>query len=269
MCGTCGCGDEQEARDRHDHDHLHHDHDHEHAHAHGPDHHHDHSHEPSPRARLVRIERDMLEKNDRFAAANRRLFASAHVLALNLVSSPGAGKTTLLVRTLQDRKGKQPLAVIEGDQQTSLDADRIQATGVPAVQINTGKMCHLDAGMISDAMGQIPIPSHGVLFVENVGNLVCPAGFDLGEAGKVVLVSVTEGEDKPLKYPDMFHAARLVLVHQGGPLAAPGLRRRRARAQRAQGDHHADVLRVSTRTGAGLGDWYAWLDARLREAEAA
>ena len=269
MCGTCGCGDEQEAGKRHDHDHLHHDHDHEHAHAHGPEHHHDHPHEHSPGARLVRIERDILEKNDRFAAANRRLFAAAHVLALNLVSSPGAGKTTLLVRTLQDLKAKQPLAVIEGDQQTSLDADRIQATGVPAVQINTGKMCHLDAGMISDAMGQIAIPSHGVLFVENVGNLVCPAGFDLGEAGKVVLVSVTEGEDKPLKYPDMFHAARLVLVTKVDLLPHLDFDVDALERNARKVNHHADVLRVSTRTGAGLGDWYAWLDARLREAEAA
>jgi hydrogenase nickel incorporation protein HypB len=214
------------------------------------------------------VERDILEKNDRFAAANRRLFAATHTLALNLVSSPGAGKTSLLVRTLADLRGKQPLAVIEGDQQTSLDADRIKATGVPALQINTGKMCHLDAGMISDAMGEIPVPAHGVLFVENVGNLVCPAGFDLGEAGKVVLVSVTEGEDKPLKYPDMFHAARLVLVTKVDLLPHLDFDVDALESNARKVNPHADVIRVSTRTGHGLDAWYTWIDARRREVEA-
>lgn len=264
MCGTCGCGGEEESAHDHDHDHHHHHHDHGHAHA---DHGHDHPREHSPR--LVRIERDILEKNDRFAAANRRLFAATHTLALNLVSSPGAGKTTLLVRTLEALRGTQPLAVIEGDQQTSLDADRIEATGVPALQINTGKMCHLDAGMISDAMGHIPVPAHGVLFVENVGNLVCPAGFDLGEAGKVVLVSVTEGEDKPLKYPDMFHAARLVLVTKVDLLPHLDFDVTALERNVRKINPRADVLRVSTRTGEGLEAWYAWLTARRGEVEAA
>lgn len=210
---------------------------------------------------MVRVERDILEKNDRFARSNRQLFAATKTLALNLVSSPGAGKTTLLVRTLEALKGAMPLGVVEGDQQTSLDADRIAATGVPAHQINTGKMCHLDASMIQDALEHLPLPEKGVLFVENVGNLVCPAGFDLGEAGKVVLVSVTEGEDKPLKYPDMFHAARVVLVtkvdllpHLDFDVAALEANVRRVNPKAA-------VLRVSARTGEGLDAWRAWIEA--------
>jgi hydrogenase nickel incorporation protein HypB len=243
----------------HDHEHDHHDHDHGHAH--------DHAHETA-QSRIVRVERDIFEKNDRFAAANRRLFAATHTLALNLVSSPGAGKTTLLVRTLEALDGRMPLAVIEGDQQTSLDADRIKATGVPALQINTGKMCHLDAGMIADALGHVTAPVRGVLFIENVGNLVCPAGFDLGEAGKVVLVSVTEGEDKPLKYPDMFHAARLVLVTKIDLLPHLDFDVDALVGNARKVNPRADILRVSTRTGEGLDAWYAWMDARRREIEA-
>jgi hydrogenase nickel incorporation protein HypB len=253
---------------------------HEHVHPHGDDHSHEHEHAQAhehhehdrahgtDHARIVKVERDILEKNDRFAAANRRLFAATHTLALNLVSSPGAGKTSLLVRTLTDLLGKLPLAVIEGDQQTSLDADRINATGVPAVQINTGKMCHLDAGMVSDAFERIPVPRRGVLFIENVGNLVCPAGFDLGEAGKVVLVSVTEGEDKPLKYPDMFHAARVVLVTKVDLLPHLDFDVEALEANARRINPRADVLRVSTRTGVGLAEWYAWIEARRRQLEA-
>ena len=215
------------------------------------------------------MERDIYEKNDRFAADNRRRFAATRTLALNLVSSPGAGKTTLLVRTLVDLRGKLPLAVIEGDQQTRLDADRIQATGVPALQINTGKMCHLDAGMIQGALEQVAAPPHGVLFIENVGNLVCPAGFDLGEAGKVVLASVTEGEDKPLKYPDMFHAARVVLVTKVDLLPHLDLDVEALVANARKVNPRAEVLRVSTRTGEGLEAWYAWIEARRVQVETA
>jgi len=223
----------------------------------------------TPELRRVRVERDIFEKNDRFAEGNRKGFAGTRTLALNLVSSPGAGKTSLLVTTLEKTKGQYAVAVIEGDQQTSLDAQRIQATGAPALQINTGKMCHLDASMVADAVGQLGAPERGVLFIENVGNLVCPAGFDLGEAAKVVLVSVTEGEDKPLKYPDMFRAAGLVLVtkvdllpHLDFDIGALVANIRRVNSA-------ADVLRVSSRTGDGMGAWYAWLDARRRELEAA
>ncbi|RAI27586.1 hydrogenase accessory protein HypB, partial [Rhodoplanes elegans] len=194
----------------HDHDRLHadgvpHDHSHDHDHVHGPDGALDYGAGDAgvsvpglSQARIVKIERDILAQNDAHARDNRARLASAGVFALNLVSSPGSGKTTLLVRTIQDLAGRLPVVVIEGDQQTSNDAARIRATGAPAVQINTGKGCHLDAHMVGHALEQLPLAAGGVLFVENVGNLVCPAAFDLGEAHKVVVLSVTEGEDKPL-----------------------------------------------------------------------
>jgi hydrogenase nickel incorporation protein HypB len=210
----------------------------------------------------VRVERDILEKNGLFAAENRQRFAAARTLALNLLSSPGAGKTALLVRTLTDLRGSVPLAVIEGDQQTTLDADRIAATGVPALQINTGKMCHLDASMIADALGQQPPPRGGILFVENVGNLVCPASFDLGEAAKVVLVSVTEGEDKPLKYPDIFHAARLVLVTKTDLLPHLDFDVDALCANVRRVNPGAEVRCLSARSGEGLDGWYRWLEAQ-------
>ncbi len=209
MCVTCGC--ESTAQ-----------------HGHGPEHHHDHDHDHghdhaaagargfgvlrAATTRTVSVEQDLLAKNDRYAAQNRDRFAAEGVLALNLVSSPGSGKTTLLVRTLEALRGRRPVAVIEGDQQTRLDADRIAATGAPVVQLNTGKGCHLDAHQVGHALEELAAPAGGVLFIENVGNLVCPAAFDLGEAHKVVFLSVTEGDDKPLKYPDMFRAADLCLV---------------------------------------------------------
>ena len=160
------------------------------------------------------IEQDILAKNDAYAARNRQLLADRGIFALNLVSSPGSGKTTLLVRTIEALRGRMPVAVIEGDQQTSLDADRIRATGAPAVQVNTGKGCHLDAHMVGHALDELAPADGSLLLIENVGNLVCPAAFDLGEAHKVVILSVTEGDDKPLKYPDMFHAADLMLVNK-------------------------------------------------------
>ncbi len=217
-------------------------------------------------ARIVRVERDILEKNDRYAATNRARFAAGRTLALNLVSSPGAGKTALLVRTLTELRDRYPLAVIEGDQQTSLDADRIRATGAPAVQINTGKLCHLDARLVADALAGLPPLDGGVLFIENVGNLVCPAGFDLGEAGKVVLASVTEGEDKPLKYPDMFHAARLVLITKTDLLPHLEFDVAALAANARAVNPRAEVLQVSARTGAGLDAWYAWLAGRRADA---
>ncbi|HUI94176.1 MAG TPA: hydrogenase nickel incorporation protein HypB, partial [Xanthobacteraceae bacterium] len=247
MCGTCGCG-QGEARvedphdphghhHAHDHDHAHdhpdHDHGregehthwhaHTHTHADGTTHSHAHSHDhahpdlhdhahPTGTARLVSVERDLLAKNDAIAAENRRALQAAKTLALNLVSSPGSGKTTLLVETLKRLGNRYPVAVIEGDQETAVDADRIRATSTPAIQINTGKGCHLDADLVRTAMTRLGPPANGILFIENVGNLVCPAGFDLGEAHKVVIVSVTEGEDKPLKYSGMFAASALMVV---------------------------------------------------------
>jgi hydrogenase nickel incorporation protein HypB len=251
------------------HEHLH---DHEHEHDHDHDHRHADPHllpatasglsAPGiPESRLVRIEADLLAKNDAIARGNRAHFAGHRLLALNLVSSPGSGKTTLLVRTLEALRTRLPLAVIEGDQQTSNDAERIRATGVPAVQVNTGKGCHLDASMVARAFDRLHALQDGVLFIENVGNLVCPAGFDLGEAHKVVLASVTEGEDKPIKYPDIFAAASLMLVskvdllpHLDFDVDALVANARRVRPVIA-------VIRVSARTGEGMDQWLAWIEA--------
>jgi len=208
---------------------------------------------------MVAIEQGILAKNDAYAAENRRGFQRRGVFTLNLLSSPGAGKTTLLVATLQRLAGWMPAAVIEGDQQTSLDADRIRATGAPAVQINTGKGCHLDAHMIGHAVETLAVPERGLLFIENVGNLVCPAAFDLGEAKRVVLLSVTEGEDKPVKYPDMFASADLVLVNKVDAAPFLGVDLDALRAAVARVNPKAAVLNVSARTGEGMEDWLAWL----------
>ena len=212
------------------------------------------------RDRVVRIEQDILAKNDAYARDNRRHFADHGTFALNLVSSPGSGKTTLLVRTIEAWQGRTPIAVIEGDQQTSRDADRVRATGAPAIQINTGKGCHLDAHMVGLALEELEPADGGLLLIENVGNLVCPAAFDLGEAHKVVILSATEGEDKPLKYPDMFSAADLMLINKADLLphlrfdvdAAIGFARRVRPG--------LEAMLVSAETGQGFDAWLAWLD---------
>ncbi|HYG91319.1 MAG TPA: hydrogenase nickel incorporation protein HypB [Azospirillum sp.] len=298
MCTVCGCGEGETKIEgsnheqghehvlpdgtviRHVHGHGHH-HDHGH-HGHGHhDHHHDHDHDhvvhvghgPAgtevpgmSQTRLVQIEQDILAKNDSFAAVNRQLFAARGTFALNLMSSPGSGKTTLLARTLTDLKGRFPVAVIEGDQQTSFDADRIRATGAPAIQINTGKGCHLDAQMVTQALGKQPAPEDGVLFIENVGNLVCPAGFDLGEARRVIVLSVTEGEDKPLKYPNMFAASDLLLVTKVDLLPHLSFDLERMIGYARQIKPGLEVLQVSAASGQGLEAWYAWIQAGLAKA---
>jgi hydrogenase nickel incorporation protein HypB len=212
---------------------------------------------------MVQIERNILEKNDQFAAANRSWFQARGILALNLVSSPGSGKTTLLTRSIQDLKGLYPLAVIEGDQQTSHDADRIRATGVPALQINTGKGCHLDAHMVGHAIEGLNPSVRSLLFIENVGNLVCPAAFDLGEAHKVAILSVTEGEDKPLKYPDMFHAADLMILNKIDLLPYLDFDVDRCIDYARRVNPAIQVMRVSARSGEGLEGWYAWIQERM------
>jgi hydrogenase nickel incorporation protein HypB len=212
--------------------------------------------------RIVRLEQDILAKNDAHAAGNRRCFKEHRILALNLVSSPGSGKTALLVRTLDMLKGKLPLAVIEGDQQTDNDAERIRATGVEAIQINTGKGCHLDAQMIEHAMQQMTLPQDGMLFIENVGNLVCPAAFDLGEAAKVAVLSVTEGEDKPLKYPDMFRAAKLLLLNKCDLLPHLDFDVARAEEYARRVNPSIEIIRLSAKSGEGMEDWLAWLAAQ-------
>lgn len=256
----------------HQHAHEEHEH-HEHTHAHPHDHGHlhfglgaAHSHAPGmTQARMVQIERDILSKNNDYAAQNRTLFEERGILALNLVSSPGSGKTSLLVRSIIELKQSIPLAVIEGDQQTTNDAERIRATGAPAIQINTGKGCHLDAHMVGQALPKIPLPDESLLFIENVGNLVCPAAFDLGEACKVAILSVTEGEDKPLKYPDMFQAARLMLLNKCDLLPYLNFDVELAEENARRVNPTIEIIRVSATTGEGLGDWLAWI-AREREA---
>ncbi|PKP69653.1 MAG: hydrogenase accessory protein HypB [Alphaproteobacteria bacterium HGW-Alphaproteobacteria-4] len=214
--------------------------------------------------RLIEVETAILAKNDGIAASNRRVLDALGVFSVNLVSSPGSGKTTLLCRTIE-MLGAAPLAVIEGDQQTSNDADRIRATGARALQINTGKGCHLDAQMVGTAIDALrPLPG-SYLFIENVGNLVCPAAFDLGEDAKVAILSVTEGEDKPLKYPDMFTAAKLAILNKTdlAPHCDADLDAYEANLRRV--NPAITVLRVSARTGEGMAAWISWLRAGLQE----
>ena len=269
MCVTCGC---EASAQVHGTGHVH-DHDHHHEHEHP----HDHATAGSmpgtagfgvlrPAAtRTVSVEQDLLAKNDRYAAQNRRRFLAERVLALNLVSSPGSGKTTLLVATLHALAGQWPLAVIEGDQQTSLDADRIAATGAPVVQLNTGKGCHLDAHQVGHALDSLALPSGGVLFIENVGNLVCPAAFDLGEAHKVVVLSVTEGDDKPLKYPDMFRAADLCLITKSDLLPYVPFDLLRALGNARAINPSLQCLTLSVISGVGFDQWLGWLKRELAQ----
>jgi hydrogenase nickel incorporation protein HypB len=212
-------------------------------------------------ARTLKLEADVLGENDRIAQANRQHFEAHGVSALNLVSSPGAGKTTLLVETLARLKATTNLGVIEGDQETDNDARRIRATGVAAVQVNTGKACHLDAEMTARAFGQLHDLADGVLFIENVGNLVCPAGFDLGESHKVCVISVTEGEDKPLKYPYMIAAADLLIVNKMDLAPHTGADVDLLVANARKVNPRIRVLKVSARTGEGMDAWLGWISA--------
>ena len=222
-----------------------------------------------PAERIVRIEQDILARNNAFAARNRQAFADRANFALNLVSSPGSGKTTLLVRTIQALQGRMPVCVIEGDQQTSLDADRIRATGAAAIQVNTGKGCHLDAHMVGHALSQLEPAEGGLVMIENVGNLVCPAAFDLGEAHKVVILSVTEGSDKPLKYPDMFHAADLMLINKVDLLPYVEFDVDAAIAYARRMRPELEVLCLSATTGEGFPAWLAWLERGVASTQAA
>lgn len=224
------------------------------------------AHAPAPgQARRVRIEQDILGRNNEYAAANRDWLTARAILALNLLSSPGSGKTALLTRTIGDMKPHYPIVVIEGDQQTANDAERIRATGAPALQINTGKGCHLDAHMIGRALETLAPGEGSLLFIENVGNLVCPAAFDLGEAHKVVILSVTEGEDKPLKYPDMFCAADVMLLNKIDLLPHVSFDVAACMAHARRVNPRIEVLQVSATRGDGMAAWYQWIRA-MREA---
>lgn len=213
---------------------------------------------------MIEIEQNILAKNDGYATQNRQRLQGTGTLALNLVSSPGSGKTSLLVATIRALAGRLPVAVIEGDQQTSNDADRIRATGAPAIQVNTGKGCHLDAHMVGHAIDHLGLTDNGILFIENVGNLVCPAAFDLGEEAKVAILSVTEGEDKPLKYPDMFAASSLMILNKTDLLPHLDFDVAACAANARRINPTIDILHVSARTGEGLADWIDWLNNRRK-----
>lgn len=282
MCDTCGCSDDSSVRITdpadsaaargHQHEHAH-----RHEHPHGQGHEHGLDHDPREHAnaaaedrndsRTVRLEQDLLAKNAIAAARNRGWFEGRGILALNLMSSPGAGKTTLLERTLADLAKEVRISVIEGDQETARDAERIRAAGARAIQINTGSGCHLDAQMIFSALPRLAPPARSLMMIENVGNLVCPALFDLGEAEKVVIVSTTEGEDKPLKYPHMFRAAGLMLLNKIDLVPHLDFEVDRCCEFARQVNPRLEIMRVSARTGQGLDQWYRWLRTRMQKLE--
>jgi hydrogenase nickel incorporation protein HypB len=266
MCTTCGCSSGEAVRVT--------DpaavHEHATAHEHSArqldpgQHAQEHSHEhaaPTP-GTTITLEERVLAKNDRLAEGNRAWFDARGLLSLNLMSSPGSGKTTLLERTVRELGSEQGISVVEGDQETLLDAERIRATGCKVIQVNTGSGCHLDAEMLATALRALDPPSPGIVFIENVGNLVCPALFDLGERERVVIASVTEGADKPLKYPTMFHSASLVILNKID--LSPYVDFDQAEFARAISmvSHHAEVLPLSATTGEGIESWYDWLRAR-------
>jgi hydrogenase nickel incorporation protein HypB len=271
MCATCGCSDDSETRltdlqsgetivlnrphdHHHDHDHGngHHDHDHPHE-----GHNHTHKH-----GTVISLEQEVLARNNRLADRVRGWLAGRDILALNLVSSPGAGKTTLLERTISDLGREIPISVIEGDQQTLHDAQRIQATGCRVVQINTGTACHLDASMMGRALQQLDPPRESVVMIENVGNLVCPALFDLGERAKVVIVSVTEGDDKPIKYPHMFRASEVMILNKIDLLPYVQFDVERCLDFARKVNPRIHIIELSATRGDRLEDWYGWLRAQ-------
>jgi hydrogenase nickel incorporation protein HypB len=248
VCRTCGCeGDAGPRLTTLDEPHDHPGHDHPH---------------PHPHPRTVVLEQQVLARNDDLAAATRRDLVRRRLLAVNLMSSPGSGKTTLLERTVADLGPSWPVYVVEGDQETTVDAERIRAAGARAVQVNTGAGCHLDAGMVARGLAALDPPDGALVVLENVGNLVCPALFDLGEAARVVLASVPEGDEKPLKYPHVFATADLVLLTKTDLLPHVPFDVPRFRAHLRAVNPSADVLPMSVTHGEGLAPWYAWLRAR-------
>ncbi|HRG26158.1 MAG TPA: hydrogenase nickel incorporation protein HypB, partial [Chitinophagaceae bacterium] len=224
---------------------------------------HDHDHSHSHSKTIVEVEKDVLYENNMLAQRNRGYFEAKNILALNLVSSPGSGKTSLLERTLTDLKEQFTCYVIEGDQQTSRDADRIHATGTKVAQINTGKGCHLDAHMVLHAVQGMKPTENSILFIENVGNLVCPAMFDLGEKERVVIISVTEGDDKPIKYPDMFHTSTLCIINKTDLLPYVPFSMDKCREYARQVNPNLQFIEVSCTNGEGLPAWYQWLKEKV------
>jgi len=274
MCGTCGCGTgengvsiqnpkEVKAHEHHhhhhdghthshdhSHDHHHHDHDHSHGHSHAHDHHH---------KTVIELEQDILQNNEVMAARNKGYFEAKNIFALNLVSSPGSGKTSILEKTLSDLKDEIPFYVIEGDQQTLNDANRIAALDIPVMQINTGKGCHLESDMVYDAVKQLKMKDDSVLMIENVGNLVCPSMFNLGESKRVVIISTTEGEDKPIKYPDMFHTSDVCIINKIDLLPYVNINIDKLKEYALQVNPNLQFFEVSATNGEGMEEWYKWL----------
>jgi len=276
MCGTCGCGSEEngitikspkeiqnhhhhhDSDAEHDHDHkADHDH-HDHHHHKGHEHNHDHVHSHNQK-NVLEIERDILHHNDVMASRNKGYFEAKNIFALNLVSSPGSGKTSLLERTLKDLKSEIPFYVIEGDQQTMNDANRIDALDIPVIQINTGKGCHLESDMVYEAVKKLDIQNDSVLLIENVGNLVCPSMFNLGESKRVVIISTTEGEDKPLKYPDMFHTSDICIINKIDLLPYLNIDMKLLKKYALQVNPNLQFFEIYATSGEGMEAWYNWL----------
>jgi hydrogenase nickel incorporation protein HypB len=283
MCGTCGCGTENNGpiilkpgeenhshgnqhHGGHSHSHAEHHHHDGHSHSHEEHHHHDNhsdAHEHDHKHKVLDIEQDILQNNQLLAARNRGYFEAKNIFALNLVSSPGSGKTTLLERTLADLKTEIPFYVIEGDQQTLNDANRIAALDVPVIQINTGKGCHLESDMVYDAVKKLNVKDNSVLMIENVGNLVCPSMFDLGENKRVVIISTTEGEDKPIKYPDMFYTSDICIINKIDLLPYVNINIENIKKYALQVNPKLLFFEVSATTGEGMEAWYDWLKKNL------
>ncbi|CAN5312304.1 hydrogenase nickel incorporation protein HypB [soil metagenome] len=280
MCATCGCSDDAQptvvnlqtgqsvsvdnkalsADHSHDHGHSH---DHEHGHSHVHDHGHSHVHEKKT-SKTITLDEQILAKNDKLAERNRGWFDEANILALNFVASPGAGKTALLERTINDLKKEFNISVIEGDQATLNDAERIQKAGAKAVQINTGAGCHLDAQMLATGLKQLAPPRDSIVFIENVGNLVCPALFDLGEKCKVAILSITEGEDKPVKYPHMFRAAEVMILNKMDLLPHLTFDLEACKKYALSVNPKLKIIELSATKGDGLEQWYSWVRQSVR-----
>ncbi len=274
MCVTCGCSDDAESTitnlETGEVEHNQHDHTHTlpdgtiitHSHSHNTQHEASQVHAKIHNT-TISLEQDILAKNNLIAAQNRGWFKGRNILALNLMSSPGSGKTTLLTRTIHDLKHQLPISVIEGDQETANDAEKIRETGCKVVQINTGTGCHLEASMIDRGLQQLNPPLDSVVMIENVGNLVCPALFDLGEHAKVVILSVTEGEDKPIKYPHIFRASDIMILTKVDLLPYVQFDVQKCIDYARQVNPQIQIFQVSATTGAGLENWYGWLYAKV------
>jgi hydrogenase nickel incorporation protein HypB len=292
MCDTCGCegdgnqvtfrkpGEENNHNHNHTHEHDHdghtHSHDHNHSHSHDYNHSHDHHHDEGHahhhhdaqhnhnHGKEIVVEQDILGKNNLLAERNRGYFEAKNILALNLVSSPGSGKTSLLEKTIRELKKDIRFYVIEGDQQTMNDANRIDEAGAPVIQVNTGNGCHLDSDMINRAVKELDMKNDSVLMIENVGNLVCPSLFDLGEAARVVVISVTEGEDKPIKYPTMFASADICIINKIDLSPYVDFNIENAKNYALQVNHHLEFFELSVKTGEGMEKWYEWLKENIK-----